>query len=566
MKKLLLLGIMLLGMGGANYAHELDKCVHELDKKITFEEALISTDPFVIVQDGKVLCGPLSSTDGSLTFKDVTEISDYAYSFKFEDAGEGNYYMNLYNQEATPASKGYVIAAIWSHTYLSGNKDQEGIEGCGQWTIAEAGEKLYTIRNVGVKNGGYNNKPNGNEGDRTALGFLAITTDGYWANHVTHYNTSGTWEFWTLKEVASVMFFQKNTFDAALASTDPYVIVQDEKVLCGPLSSTDGSLTFKNINEIYDYAYSFKFEDAGEGNYYMNLYNQEATPASKGYVIAAVWSHTFLSGNKGQEGIEGCGQWTIAEAGEKLYTIRNVGVKNGGYNNKPNGNDGDRTALGYLAITTGGYWANHVTHYNTSGTWEFWTQKNNRTYSCDKALDFSDVDGLEAYAITAFNPSTATLTLTKVTKAPANTGLYLVNTNEKFSYKIPVIASADAIEGNLLHASSGTDNLEPTDGSNTNLIFGGTGADRGFHTLSAAGIMGANKAYLQIPTDDYNTAMSASAPLRFVFEDEDATGIVEVKTVENTDDAWYTLNGVKLNGQPTEKGIYINNGKKVIIK
>ena len=257
MKKLLLLGIMLLGMGGANYAHELDKCVHELDKKITFEEALISTDPFVIVQDGKVLCGPLSSTDGSLTFKDVTEISDYAYSFKFEDAGEGNYYMNLYNQEATPASKGYVIAS----------------------------------RNVGVKNGGYNNKPNDGDGDRTALGFLAITTDGYWANHVTHYNTSGTWEFWTLKEVASVIFFQKNTFDAALASTNPYVIVQDEKVLCGPLSSTDGSLTFKNINEIYDYAYSFKFEDAGEGNYYMNLYNQEATPASKGYVIASKTLH-----------------------------------------------------------------------------------------------------------------------------------------------------------------------------------------------------------------------------------------------------------------------------------
>ncbi len=105
-----------------------------------------------------------------------------------------------------------------------------------------------------MKNGGYNNKPNDGDGDRTALGFLAITTDGYWANHVTHYNTSGTWEFWTLKEVASVIFFQKNTFDAALASTNPYVIVQDEKVLCGPLSSTDGSLTFKNINEIYDYA------------------------------------------------------------------------------------------------------------------------------------------------------------------------------------------------------------------------------------------------------------------------------------------------------------------------
>ena len=31
-------------------------------------------------------------------------------------------------------------------------------------------------------------------------------------------------------------------------------------------------------------------------------------------------------------------------------------------------------------------------------------------------------------------------------------------------------------------------------------------------------------------------------------------------------DGWYTLNGVKLQGAPTEKGIYINNGKKIVIK
>lgn len=187
-----------------------------------------------------------------------------------------------------------------------------------------------------------------------------------------------------------------------------------------------------------------------------------------------------------------------------------------------------------------------------------------RTYSFNQALDFTDVEGLEAYAITAFTPATNTLTLTKVTKVPANTGLYLVGAAG--DYLVPSIASADAIAGNLLHASSGSVALEPTDGSNTNLIFGGTGADRGFYKLSESGIIGANKAYLQVLTADYNTAMSSSAPLRFVIEDEDATGIAEVKTVENTDDAWYTLNGVKLNGQPTEKGIYVNNGKKVVIK
>ena len=31
-------------------------------------------------------------------------------------------------------------------------------------------------------------------------------------------------------------------------------------------------------------------------------------------------------------------------------------------------------------------------------------------------------------------------------------------------------------------------------------------------------------------------------------------------------EGWYTLNGVKLQGAPTEKGVYINNGKKVVIK
>ena len=36
--------------------------------------------------------------------------------------------------------------------------------------------------------------------------------------------------------------------------------------------------------------------------------------------------------------------------------------------------------------------------------------------------------------------------------------------------------------------------------------------------------------------------------------------------IENDVDNWYTLDGLKLNGKPTQKGLYINNGKKVAIK
>lgn len=36
--------------------------------------------------------------------------------------------------------------------------------------------------------------------------------------------------------------------------------------------------------------------------------------------------------------------------------------------------------------------------------------------------------------------------------------------------------------------------------------------------------------------------------------------------VKTADDKWYTLDGRRLNGKPTQRGIYINNGKKAVIK
>ena len=58
--------------------------------------------------------------------------------------------------------------------------------------------------------------------------------------------------------------------------------------------------------------------------------------------------------------------------------------------------------------------------------------------------------------------------------------------------------------------------------------------------------------------------------VRLIGANGEATSIgsLQTKTGEVTfdSDAWYTLEGVQLNGKPTRKGIYVNNGKKVIIK
>ena len=55
----------------------------------------------------------------------------------------------------------------------------------------------------------------------------------------------------------------------------------------------------------------------------------------------------------------------------------------------------------------------------------------------------------------------------------------------------------------------------------------------------------------------------------FIEEPDGTTTVIKAVNVDGLEvgnDGWFTLNGMKLNSVPTEKGIYIHNGKKVILK
>ena len=64
--------------------------------------------------------------------------------------------------------------------------------------------------------------------------------------------------------------------------------------------------------------------------------------------------------------------------------------------------------------------------------------------------------------------------------------------------------------------------------------------------------------------------LPATITVRLVSRNGETTAIGTLDTttgeVSFDSEAWYTLDGVKMNGKPTKKGIYINNGKKVAIK
>lgn len=73
-------------------------------------------------------------------------------------------------------------------------------------------------------------------------------------------------------------------------------------------------------------------------------------------------------------------------------------------------------------------------------------------------------------------------------------------------------------------------------------------------------------------TNAFIELTSGALSARFFVEELGENGATAIKslnveTMESVDmDGWYTVGGVKLQGAPTEKGVYIQNGKKVVIK
>lgn len=107
----------------------------------------------------------------------------------------------------------------------------------------------------------------------------------------------------------------------------------------------------------------------------------------------------------------------------------------------------------------------------------------------------------------------------------------------------------------------------------TNTATGKTETDvERFRRVAANVKAGNNKAYLPLLTENVKPKAGASAKGMFAIvfvDEEEGTETTSLNGVESTErtysDGCYTLDGVKVQN-PTKKGIYIKNGKKIIIK
>lgn len=153
---------------------------------------------------------------------------------------------------------------------------------------------------------------------------------------------------------------------------------------------------------------------------------------------------------------------------------------------------------------------------------------------------------------------------------PEKTGVVL-NVTEGTIYKFTTTDSRGVeATGSMMR---GSDKAEMTIGGDTyyQLSLNGSLDENsvGFYFGKAGGaafMNGAHRAYLALPAEQ---AMSAS----YLFNNTNGISTIDTDRHDPTADSrhpstiyWYTLDGQRMDKQPTQKGIYIHKGKKVVVK
>ena len=192
---------------------------------------------------------------------------------------------------------------------------------------------------------------------------------------------------------------------------------------------------------------------------------------------------------------------------------------------------------------------------------DYWT-----TFYCGDAAYTIDDEKAWAYTATySVESEQGVLTLHKLGKdIPQATAVIVVGDG----------ASIGLTKNDGIAAYEGTNNLHGVDvataltdvktslGADAILVLSNKGGNFGFHELATTNVP-ARKAFLALSGE-------AAKARQFTMVFEDATGIRSIDngqlTIDNLAGAWYSLDGRKLSGKPTKSGVYVNSGRKVVIK
>ena len=168
-------------------------------------------------------------------------------------------------------------------------------------------------------------------------------------------------------------------------------------------------------------------------------------------------------------------------------------------------------------------------------------------------------EGLTAYVVSAVNEETGAVTVASVDYLPANNAVLLKREQNGDASGYTATAYTDdpePIENNLLAGSVNTTDISTLGNTPVYVLFNDQ------FKRATSGTIPARRAYL--PLGAAVAPAHARQSMNINISDGSVTAI-KTLTVDDTNDSWYTIDGLKLNGKPQRKGLYINKGKKVYI-
>ena len=182
------------------------------------------------------------------------------------------------------------------------------------------------------------------------------------------------------------------------------------------------------------------------------------------------------------------------------------------------------------------------------------------TFSCSQDLNFTGSE-LKAYIAAGYNKAESQVLLVRVYDVPAGTGIYLKGEAD-VTYKIPY-STSQAYYVNMLKANLTASSIAKTSGDMSNFLLNKVDGEYGFFAPSETATLGAQKAYLQVPTSFISGSQEARA-ISIAFEDDETTNISDFELFTNSNEHLYNLKGQRV--EKAGRGLYIKNGKKVVIK
>ena len=162
-------------------------------------------------------------------------------------------------------------------------------------------------------------------------------------------------------------------------------------------------------------------------------------------------------------------------------------------------------------------------------------------------------EGVTVYTV-AVNEDNSTITMTQIASEavlPAGTGVLVAGEAGGYTFKGTTADATELTNNDLKVAGEST----VADGKQYGLAQ--VDGKVGFYKITSGETLKAGKAYLEVSEE-------SAAKMSFFSLDGGLTGIGSVEAAKAANSAFYTLQGVKV-AKPT-KGLYISNGKKVIVK